>query len=391
MISPIGGCTRRQPSGRTRAARIRDQLRLPLPLRPQRARIRDPRAARGPRLGRPVRPLLARPESRRGRRRPRVGSRPGERGGGVLALEWGLAVRDAFPEKFLDWHLAAFAARHDHAQKLADEAVLRERRNPSGSIPTRSRPRWRPAGRSRPSRQSTPTRSRRNGMFGVPTFVVGDQAVFVRLMDRNNTEDIDPRPRPLRLPGPERVQAHPRPPVARSHLLIGRLQLRLVPPSGRSGRHAGRVRMTDAESIMWAVERDPALRSDFCNLTILDHRPDDERLRITLGARARCDPTAAPTSRPRAVADTSARARRRTRPRRRCARRARQTSARRHADVARGVGDGGTGAARSHAAAVAVHGVRGPRRRPRRDPPEDPSHDHRRRRRLAPLARVRRP
>jgi WS/DGAT/MGAT family acyltransferase len=42
------------------------------------------------------------------------------------------------------------------------------------------------------------------------------------------------------------------------------------------------MRMSDAEAIMWAVEKDPALRSDFCNLTILDRRPDDARLRATL-------------------------------------------------------------------------------------------------------------
>jgi WS/DGAT/MGAT family acyltransferase len=40
--------------------------------------------------------------------------------------------------------------------------------------------------------------------------------------------------------------------------------------------------MSNAEAIMWAVEKDPALRSDFCNLTILDRRPDDDRLRETL-------------------------------------------------------------------------------------------------------------
>src|SRR5215510_13021045 len=39
--------------------------------------------------------------------------------------------------------------------------------------------------------------------------------------------------------------------------------------------------MSDAEAIMWAVEKDPALRSDFCNLTILDRRPSDSRLRET--------------------------------------------------------------------------------------------------------------
>ncbi len=40
-----------------------------------------------------------------------------------------------------------------------------------------------------------------------------------------------------------------------------------------------RVRMSDAEAIMWAVEKDPALRSDFCNLTVLGAAPDAARLR----------------------------------------------------------------------------------------------------------------
>jgi diacylglycerol O-acyltransferase / wax synthase len=40
--------------------------------------------------------------------------------------------------------------------------------------------------------------------------------------------------------------------------------------------------MSNAEAIMWAVEKDPALRSDFCNLTILDTRPTDERMSATV-------------------------------------------------------------------------------------------------------------
>ena len=43
--------------------------------------------------------------------------------------------------------------------------------------------------------------------------------------------------------------------------------------------------MSDTEAIMWAVEKDPALRSDFCNLTILESPPDPERLQHTM-ARA---------------------------------------------------------------------------------------------------------
>jgi len=43
--------------------------------------------------------------------------------------------------------------------------------------------------------------------------------------------------------------------------------------------------MSGAEAIMWAVEKDPALRSDFCNVTLLDAQPDIAHLRHTV-ARA---------------------------------------------------------------------------------------------------------
>ena len=39
------------------------------------------------------------------------------------------------------------------------------------------------------------------------------------------------------------------------------------------------ARMNDAEAIMWAVESDPFLRSDFMNVTLLDRPPDPARLR----------------------------------------------------------------------------------------------------------------
>ncbi len=42
------------------------------------------------------------------------------------------------------------------------------------------------------------------------------------------------------------------------------------------------ARMSDSEAIMWAVEKDPALRSDFCNLTILESSPDPDRLRAKI-------------------------------------------------------------------------------------------------------------
>jgi WS/DGAT/MGAT family acyltransferase len=40
--------------------------------------------------------------------------------------------------------------------------------------------------------------------------------------------------------------------------------------------------MSPSEAVMWAVEKDPALRSDFCNVTILDSLPSEPRLRATV-------------------------------------------------------------------------------------------------------------
>lgn len=45
---------------------------------------------------------------------------------------------------------------------------------------------------------------------------------------------------------------------------------------------ATQTRMSDAEAVMWAVEKDPALRSDYCNLTILEHAPDPDRFAAKL-------------------------------------------------------------------------------------------------------------
>jgi WS/DGAT/MGAT family acyltransferase len=42
--------------------------------------------------------------------------------------------------------------------------------------------------------------------------------------------------------------------------------------------------MSDSEAVMWAVEKDPALRSDFCNLTVLEHTPPRRRMQDKLVA-----------------------------------------------------------------------------------------------------------
>ena len=50
------------------------------------------------------------------------------------------------------------------------------------------------------------------------------------------------------------------------------------------------MRMSNTEAIMWAVEKDPSLRSDFCNLTILEHSPADDRVQHTLARAVKAIP-----------------------------------------------------------------------------------------------------
>lgn len=57
----------------------------------------------------------------------------------MLSLLYGIAVRDTFPDRFRDAHIALFAAGHDQGRKLNDEAVLRDVVASVASTPTRWR------------------------------------------------------------------------------------------------------------------------------------------------------------------------------------------------------------------------------------------------------------
>ena len=61
----------------------------------------------------------------------------------------------------------------------------------SASTSTRWPTRCGAAGRSRRSPPSTPRRSTAGRVFGVPTFIEGDEAVFIRFMERGRVDDLD--------------------------------------------------------------------------------------------------------------------------------------------------------------------------------------------------------
>jgi predicted DsbA family dithiol-disulfide isomerase len=116
---------------------------------------------------------------------------PGEWGTGVTALLYGIAVRDQFPERFFDFHLAAFAARHDEGKKLGREEVLREAAASVGlDVDAVAEEVW----SGRPLKTLATEHAEqveRWNAFGVPTFIEGDQAVFIRFMERNRVDDLE--------------------------------------------------------------------------------------------------------------------------------------------------------------------------------------------------------
>jgi hypothetical protein len=103
---------------------------------------------------------------------------------GVLALQWGLAVRDQRPERFPAVHLALFAARHDHGRDLNDPEVLAAAVASAGVDPDEVDKLVASGGPAAALAADHTWAVDGSRVFGVPTFVTERRAVFVRLMDR---------------------------------------------------------------------------------------------------------------------------------------------------------------------------------------------------------------
>ncbi len=116
---------------------------------------------------------------------------PSEWGTGVTALLYGIALRDSFPDQFLDAHHALFAARHDHGQKLGHEDVLRTAVASVGlDADAVAAEAWNEQTLKKLAAEHTEAVDRWR-VFGVPTFIEGDEAVFVRFMERGRVADLD--------------------------------------------------------------------------------------------------------------------------------------------------------------------------------------------------------
>jgi len=102
----------------------------------------------------------------------------------LIAAAAGIVVRDRFPELFYDAHLSLFALRHDDGEDLREESVVRKGLLRAGLdddlVWSAIDDGW-PIETLRLEHEASIARHR---VFGVPTFILADQAVFVRLMHR---------------------------------------------------------------------------------------------------------------------------------------------------------------------------------------------------------------
>ena len=102
----------------------------------------------------------------------------------LLAVEASLVVAERQPEHFLAAHVALFGARHDDGGDLRDEQVVTGALRRAGVDATAVMAEV-SAGWARDLfRKRHEAAVADHQVFGVPTFIAGDRAVFVRLMTR---------------------------------------------------------------------------------------------------------------------------------------------------------------------------------------------------------------
>lgn len=105
----------------------------------------------------------------------------------LLTLELAIAVRDTQPDRFLAAHRNLFAIRHDLGKSTRDAEATDEALVNAGVDVDAARAEvasGRPLDTVRTEHEAA---AKDHTVWGVPTFIVGDHAAFVRLMERPAT------------------------------------------------------------------------------------------------------------------------------------------------------------------------------------------------------------
>lgn len=102
----------------------------------------------------------------------------------LLAMQAGIVVRDRHPDAFRDVHLALFRARHDESKDLREEAEVRRVLTDNGVDPDEVMSEIADGWPLETFRKAHESAVNDQHVFGVPTFMVDGQAVFVRFMTR---------------------------------------------------------------------------------------------------------------------------------------------------------------------------------------------------------------
>jgi hypothetical protein len=107
-----------------------------------------------------------------------------EKAADLLALAAGVVVRDQYPDQFLDAHIALFSARHDEGLDIRKPDVVSSVLEGAGVPGDKVVAEVASGGPVQEIRRAHEHAVGELDIFGVPTFVVNDSAVFVRLMSR---------------------------------------------------------------------------------------------------------------------------------------------------------------------------------------------------------------
>jgi hypothetical protein len=104
-----------------------------------------------------------------------------EQDSGIFVLQVGTVVRDRFPDRFIDVHLGLFDARHVESRDLRDHDVIADVLQTHGVPAQEVFDEIADGGPLDVVRKEHEGAVADGDAWGVPTFILGERAVFVRL------------------------------------------------------------------------------------------------------------------------------------------------------------------------------------------------------------------